>query len=250
MRDVLGLAGKTAFVTGASGGLGAHFAATLAGAGAKVIVAARRQDALAEVAETIRAAGGQCETAALDVASPDSIAAIEARLETVDILVNNAGIVVDRPFLEQTEADWEQVLGVNAKGMFLLTQAFARARKSRGGGTIVNIASILGIRQAARVATYVVSKAAVVQLTKVSALELARYGIRVNCLCPGYIATDLNREFWETEAGSAMVKRIPQRRLGEARELDGPLLLLASEASSYMSGSVLVVDGGHLTSSL
>lgn len=251
MTDLLSLEGKTAFVTGASAGLGAHFAETLAGAGATVIIAARREAALAEVAARIRATGATCETVALDVTSAASIAAVEPLLARVDILVNNAGVTVDKPFLDQSEEDWDRVLGTNTKGMFLLTQSAARAMKARGtGGSIINIASILGLRQGGHVAAYATSKAAAIQLTKVSALELARFGIRVNCLCPGYIATDLNRDFWETEPGKAMLRRIPQRRLGAARELDGPLLLLASDASSYMTGSVIVADGGHLTSTL
>lgn len=251
MPDLHDLSGKTAFVTGASGGLGAHFAQVLARAGAAVIIAARRREALAEVAAGIEAAGGRCETAALDVADSASIAAIEPLLAGVDIFVNNAGVVVEKPFLDQSEEDWDRVVGTNAKGMFLLTQAAARAMKARGkGGSIINIASILGLRQGAHVSTYAISKAAAIQLTKSAALELARFGIRVNALCPGYIETDLNRSAWETEGGKRMIQRIPQRRLGEAHELDGPLLLLASDASSYMTGSALVADGGHLVSSL
>ncbi|ARR55404.1 2-deoxy-D-gluconate 3-dehydrogenase [Rhizorhabdus wittichii DC-6] len=251
MPDLHDLSGKTAFVTGASGGLGAHFAQVLARAGATLIIAARRREALAGVAAGIEAAGGRCETAALDVADSASIAAIEPLLADVDIFVNNAGVVVEKPFLDQSEEDWDRVIGTNAKGMFLLTQAAARAMKARGkGGSIINIASILGLRQGAHVSTYAISKAAAIQLTKSAALELARFGIRVNALCPGYIETDLNRSAWETEGGKRMIQRIPQRRLGDAHELDGPLLLLASDASTYMTGSALVADGGHLVSSL
>lgn len=251
VTNIFCLAGKTALVTGASGGLGAHFATILGRAGASVVVAARRKEALAETADHVRAAGATCQTVSLDVTCAESIAAIEPLLATVDILINNAGIAIDKPLLDQDEADWDQVLGTNAKGMFLMTQVFGRARRAQGvPGAIVNIASILGLRQASQVAPYAVSKAAAIQLTKVSALELARFGIRVNCLCPGYIATGLNREFFDSDVGKAMLKHIPQRRLGEARELDGPLLLLASDASSYMSGSVLVADGGHIINSL
>ena len=251
MTDLFSLAGKTAFVTGASSGLGAHFAETLARAGAAVIAAARRQDLLAEVAARIGAAGGRCETVALDVASADSVRAAEPWLEHVDILVNNAGIADDKPFLELTEEDWDRVIDTNAKGMFLLSQAAARAMRARGqGGSIINIASILGLRQGMHVGPYAVSKAAAVQLTKISALELARFGIRVNCLCPGYIKTEMTRSVWDTEVGAVMLKRVPQRRMGGLHELEGPLLLLASDASSYMTGSVLVADGGHLVSGL
>jgi len=249
--ELLKLNGKTAFVTGASGGLGAHFAETLAEAGAKVIVGARREAALADVAARIRGAGGECDTVALDVADATSIAAIDPLLAQVDIFVNNAGIAIDKPFLEQSEEDWDRTLDTNSKGMFLLTQAAARAMRARGsGGSIINIASILGLRQGMHLSAYAASKAAVVQMTKSAALELARFGIRVNCICPGYIETDINRGLWSTEAGQAMLRRIPQRRLGLASELDGPLLLLASDASTYMTGSVIVADGGHTVSGL
>ncbi len=251
VAELFSLEGKTAFVTGASGGLGAHFARVLAKAGAKVIVGARREAALAELADEIRAAGGDCTTTALDISSADSIAAAAPLFEMVDILVNNAGIAVEKPFLEQSEEDWDRVMDTNAKGMFLMTQAVARAMQKRGtGGSIVNIASILGLRQGTHVVGYATSKAAAVQLTKVSALELARYGIRVNCICPGYVVTDMNRAVWETEAGKTMLKRIPQRRCGDESELDGPLLLLASDASTYMTGSIIVADGGHSINAL
>lgn len=251
MTDLLNLVGKTAFVTGASAGLGAHFAETLARAGAKVIAAARREDGLAETATRIRAIGGICETAALDVTSAASVASVEPLLAGIDILVNNAGLAIEKSFLDQSEEDWDRVIDTNAKGMFLLSQAVARAMKKRGqGGSIINIASILGLRQGSHLAAYTTSKAAVIQLTKVTALELARFGIRVNCLAPGYIETDMNRSVWETEGGKAMLKRVPQRRLGQRAELDGPLLLLASDASSFMTGSVIVADGGHLVSTL
>ncbi len=251
MSDLFNLAGKTALVTGASAGLGAHFAEVLARAGAEVILAARREDALAAVGSRIHAAGGRCSTVALDVSSAASIAAIEPLFATVDILVNNAGIAIEKPFLEQTEADWDAVVDTNAKGMFLLTQAMGRAARARGtGASVVNIASILGLRQGGASAPYTASKSAAIQLTKVAALELARFGVRVNAIAPGYFATDMNREFWDTDPGKAMLRRVPQRRLGDPHELDGALLLLASDASSFMSGSVIAVDGGHLVSGL
>jgi hypothetical protein len=245
------LKGRTALVTGASSGLGAHFAQVLAKAGAEVIAAARREAALAVVGEKIRSAGGKCRTVQLDVSDPASIASAAAMFDGVDILVNNAGVTSEAGFLDQSESDWDAVMDTNVKGMFLLTQAVARAMRAHGRkGSIINIASILGLRQAGGVAPYAVSKAAAIQLTKVSALELARFGIRVNALAPGYLATELNAEFWESEAGRAMIKRIPQRRLGQLEDLDGPLLLLASDASAYMTGSVIEIDGGHLLSGL
>jgi NAD(P)-dependent dehydrogenase (short-subunit alcohol dehydrogenase family) len=245
------LVGRTALVTGASSGLGAHFAQVLADAGCHVILAARREAQLAEVAASIVAAGGSCSSAPLDVTSQSSIDALGPKLATIDILVNNAGLVREIAALEKSEEDWDVVIDTNLKGMFLLSRAIGRAMRDRGrGGSIINIASILGLRQGGGVLSYAVSKAGAIQLTKTMALELARFGIRVNALAPGYLDTDLNSDFWVTDAGKAMLRRIPQRRLGQLSDLDGPLLLLASDASAYMTGSVITVDGGHLVSTL
>jgi NAD(P)-dependent dehydrogenase (short-subunit alcohol dehydrogenase family) len=245
------LSGRTALVTGASSGLGAHFAMTLAAAGASVILSARREAQLSDVAAAVVSAGGTCSTLVLDVADASSIAAINGHLGQVDILVNNAGLVREGPALDQSESDWDSVMDTNLKGMFLLSRAVGRAMRDRKrGGSIINIASILGLRQTGNVLPYAVSKAGVIQLTKTMALELSRYGIRVNALAPGYFDTNLNGEFWSTDAGKSMLRRVPQRRLGKLDELDGPLLLLASDASSYMTGSILTVDGGHLLSPL
>lgn len=245
------LGGRTALVTGASSGLGAHFAKVLASFGAHVIMAARRPAELNAQADEVRGAGGKCSTLSLDVSDSSSIAAAGELLSTVDILVNNAGLVREGGALDQSEPDWDIVLDTNLKGVFLLSQAVAKAMRARGAsGSIINIASILGLRQSAGVLPYAVSKAGVIQLTKTMALELARFGVRVNALAPGYFATELNEDFWKSQPGEAMIKRMPFRRLGQLDELNGPLLLLASDASRFMTGSVVTVDGGHMVSGL
>jgi len=244
------LLGKRALVTGASSGLGAHFAQLLASQGADLVLVARRVEALENVAAKVRSHGHFVETIALDVndiASRDQLADAAG---PVDILINNAGVVREGAALTHTENDWDTVLDTNLKAMFFVAQALAPGMRERGHGCIVNVASILGLRQAGGVVSYAVSKAGVIQLTKSLALEWARYGIRVNAIAPGYIETELNQEFWVADAGKALIKRIPQRRLGQLSDLDGPMLLLVSDASRYMTGAVLAVDGGHLVSSL
>jgi NAD(P)-dependent dehydrogenase (short-subunit alcohol dehydrogenase family) len=251
----LSLAGRTALVTGANGGLGSHFAQTLAKAGASVAVAARRLDSLADVKKAIEQAGGRAEPVALDVTNPASVAEAFERAATalgpVTVVVNNAGIAITKPLLDHTEEDWQQVIEVNLNGAWRVAQAAARHMvQHKTGGSIVNIASILGLRVSAQVPSYAASKAALIQLTKAMALELARHKIRVNALAPGYVETGINREFFESEAGQALIKRIPQRRIGKPEELDGALLLLACDAGSYTTGAVLAVDGGHVVSTL
>ncbi len=242
------LKGRKALVTGASSGLGAHFAQVLAAQGAEVTLGARRLAELQGVCEKITNIGGRAKAVRLDVTDAASVAEVCA--EPFDIVVNNAGISAAGPAMDYSEADWDRTMDINLKGAFLVSQAAAQKMKDNGGGSIINIASILGLRVAGAVAAYATSKAALVQLTKATALEWARYGIRVNALCPGYIETPLNTDFFATDAGQALIKRIPQRRLGRLQDLDGPLLLLASDAGAYMTGSEIAVDGGHLVSSL
>ena len=249
------LSGKSALVTGASSGLGRHFAEVLAAAGARVAAAARRVDRAARVCEEIGERGGTAVPIRLDVTERASVetavAETAAALGALDILVNNAGVTATSSFVDLAEEDWDRVVDTDLKGVFLVAQEAARRMQAQGtGGTIVNIASILGLRVAGHLAPYAAAKAGVVQLTKAMALELARHGIRVNALCPGYMETDLNRAFFAGEAGQALIRRIPQRRLGRPEELDGALLLLCSDAGSYITGATLAVDGGHLVSSL
>ena len=246
------LDGRTALVTGASGALGAAFARTLAGAGARVVLAARRVDAMRALADGLP----EAHAVALDVTDPDSVARAVADAEAwagapIDLLVNNSGIATPGAALEQGDADWARVMGVNLDGARRMAVAVAARLVETGRpGAIVNVASILGLRQGAGVSAYATSKAALIQLTRQHALEWARHRIRVNALAPGYVETDLNRDFFVTDAGQAQIRRIPQRRLGRADELSGPLLLLSSDAGSFMTGSVIVADGGHLLSPL
>ena len=250
MIDTFGLAGKTALVTGASSGLGRHFAGVLARAGAHVTMAARREAMLQDAAHVLRQAGGVVETARLDVTDAASVAEICSG-RAFDVVVNNAGVSHDGKALTTSAEDWTRVIDTDLTGVFRVAQASAARMVAEGrGGSIINIASILGLRVAGNVAAYATAKAGVVQLTCSLALEWARHRIRVNALCPGYIETDLNRDFFGSSAGQALISRIPQRRLGQMADLDGPLLLLASDASAFMTGTEIVVDGGHLVSSL
>lgn len=248
------LDGKIALITGASGGLGEHFAGLLASAGARVAVAARRTDRLQSLVDRIANSGGAARLLQLDVTDAGSVRACFDALAdwgTPAVVINNAGITITKSVLEQTESDFDSVLDTNLKGAWLVATEAARRMVAAGqGGSIVNIASILGERVAGGVAPYAISKAGVIQATKALALELARHRIRVNALLPGYVITDLNREFLEGEPGQKLRARIPSRRFGVMSDLDGPLLLLASDAGAAMSGATLAVDGAHLVSSL
>lgn len=249
------VSGKTALVTGASSGLGEHFARTLASAGANVVLAARRLERLQLLSQQIESAGGSALAVAMDVTDVDSVRAgfdtASRAFAPVTIVVNNAGVANSAPALDLSDADWDAVIDTNLKGAWLVTQEVARRLVAAGlGGSIINIASVLAFRVAGHTAAYAASKAGLVQLTRVLALEWARHNIRVNAIAPGYIETDLNREFLTSAAGQALIKRIPQRRAGTPADLDGALLLLASEASRYMTGSTIVIDGGQLQSTL
>lgn len=249
------LDGQVAIVTGASSGLGWHFATTLARAGAKVAVAARRTDRLQELVDEIQGFDGRAICVKLDVTDGDSIREAIAHTATelgpITVLVNNSGIAITKPVLETSEEDWDAVLDVNLRGAWLMAQECAKHMADHGhGGSIINIASILGLRVTKQLASYAAAKAGLIHLTEAMALELAPHGIRVNAIAPGYVETEINKDFFTSEAGQKMIKKIPQRRIGHASELDGALLLLASDAGSYMTGSVIKVDGGHAVTSV
>jgi len=244
------LADRTALVTGASSGLGRHFATVLARNGAKVAIAARRMENLEALAGEIGKAGGHALPIALDVADPEAIRAAvektEQDLGPIGILINNSGIAPSESALDVDEALWDRVMDVNLKGAWITAQETARRMIEAGqGGSIINIASVLSLRVQKGTAPYAISKAGLLQMTKALALEWARFDIRVNAIAPGYFETDISRAFLQSEAGQRMAKSIPQRRFGEPEDLDGALMFLSGDGSNYVTGVLIPVDGGH-----
>lgn len=254
MNDALGrfdVKGRRALVTGASSGLGLHFARLLAAMDAHVTLAARRGDRLDAECAALRKDGKTAEAVTLDITDQAGIQALIATTDPFDIVVNNAGISRPGALIDLPPQDWRDVIDTNLNGAFFVARnAAAAMRDAQKGGSIVNIASILGVRVAGGVGAYTAAKAGLVQMTRAMALEWARHGIRVNALCPGYIATDMNRAFFASDPGKAQIRRVPQRRLGEPADLDGALLLLASDAGRFITGVDLAIDGGHLVSGL
>ena len=250
--NLFSLADRTALVTGASSGLGRHFAKVLSKAGADVVVAARRMDRLESLAVEISKAGGRALPVEMDVTSDASVSGAFAEIKEAlgrpcDIIVSNSGMSRDTWFREQSEEDWNAVIDTNLNGVWRVGKYASNAMIDVGvPGSIINIASITGMQPQFMTTAYCVSKAGVEHLTKQMALENARYGVRVNAISPGYYKTDLNSHYLDSDAGESMRKRIAMKRFGEYQELDGALLLLASQAGSYITGSNLVVDGGHL----
>jgi NAD(P)-dependent dehydrogenase (short-subunit alcohol dehydrogenase family) len=248
--ELFDLTGQVALVTGASSGIGVRFAEVLAANGAALVLVARRAERLAELNARIEAAGGRALAVAADVTDRGAMRraydAAEKAFGTVTILANNAGVAVSGRALELTEPEWRRVLDTNLDAVFFWAQEAARRMLAAGKrGAIVNTASVLGFGVAKGVAAYAIAKAGVVQLTKALALELAFKGVRVNAIAPGYIVTEINRE-WLAGEGAAMTREIPAGRFGEERDLDGALLLLASDAGRYITGATIVVDGGQI----
>ena len=245
---IFDLAGAVALVTGASSGLGARFAEVLAANGARVALAGRRREALAERAEAIAARGGTAMVVPFDVRDhdriPEAYAEVEAQLGPVTVLVNNAGISAARRVAELSLAEWREMLDVDLDALFLMARE--AARRMPAGGSIINVSSILGVRPRAEMAAYSVAKAGVAQLTRIMALELAGRQVRVNTLAPGYVVTGMNAAFFASPDSAPLVAEIPLGRVGTVDDFDGAILFLASAASRFMTGSLLVVDGGHV----
>ena len=245
---------KIALVTGASSGLGARFARVLAEQGATVALAARRVERLKDLRAEIEAAGGQAHIVQMDVADAGKIAAavdhVASACGPIDILVNNAGISEQGRLVDVAPEDFDRVFQTNVRGAFFVAQQVARRMIAHAKGRpefrgrIINIASVAGLRVLPQIGVYCMSKAAVVQMTKAQALEWGRFGINVNAICPGYIRTEINEAHWDTEAGRKLLERLPRRRVGEAADLDGLLLLLAGESSDFINGAVIAADDG------
>ena len=261
MAYQIDLTGKVALVTGGSSGLGVQFAQSLAKAGATVVIAARRIERLQEVAKDIQASGGKVFCVALDVLSQTSIdSAVEQAQQLagpIDILVNNSGVSTTQRIVDVTEKDYDYVLGTNTKGAFFVAQAvgkqmIARAKQATDQGKeappqrIINIASMAGIKALSQISIYSMSKAAVIHMTHAMALEWGRYGINVNAICPGYIETEINAAHWGTEAGQKLIQKLPRKRVGKTKDLEGILLLLASPDSQFINGSIMAADDGLL----
>ena len=251
------LSGRVAFVTGASGGLGAQFARTLAAAGAAVVLASRRVEKLKELRAQIEAAGGDAHVVELDVTDHDSIKSAVAHAETqvgsIDILINNSGVSTTQRLQEVSPQDYDFIFDTNVKGAFFVAQEVGKRMLARAvgaapgtytGGRIVNLASMAGLRVLPQIGVYCMSKAAVVQMTKAMALEWGRYGINVNAICPGYIDTEINHHHWATEQGRKLVQMMPRKRIGNVADLDAVLVMLCANQSHFINGAVIAADDG------
>jgi NAD(P)-dependent dehydrogenase (short-subunit alcohol dehydrogenase family) len=249
MAYEIDLSGKVALVTGASSGLGSRFAKVLAQAGATVALAARRVERLKELRAEIDAEGGEAHVYELDVVNVASVRACVAQVETdlkrIDILVNNSGVSAQGRVVDVTESDYDHVMNTNLKGAFFAAQQVAKVMTAqKTPGRIINIASVAGMKPMSQISVYGISKAAVIHMTKAMALEWGRFGINVNAICPGYIETDINAAYFASEGGQKLMNMLPRRRLGLPEDLDGLLLLLASDASGFINGAAVAADDG------
>ncbi|WP_348716042.1 SDR family oxidoreductase [Acidovorax soli] len=257
MAYSIDLSGRVAFVTGASSGLGAQFARTLARAGAGVVLASRRIEKLKELRARIEGEGGDAHVVELDVTDHDSIKAAVAHAETemgsIDILVNNSGVSTTQRIQDVTPEDYDFIFNTNVKGAFFVAQEVGKRMlaRSRGaapgsftGGRIINIASMAGLKVLPQIGAYSMSKAAVVQMTRAMALEWGRFGINVNAICPGYIDTELNHHHWDTEQGQKLIAMLPRKRVGQPQDLDALIVMLASDQSHFVNGAVIAADDG------
>jgi NAD(P)-dependent dehydrogenase (short-subunit alcohol dehydrogenase family) len=258
MSYTIDLSGRVALITGASSGLGAQFARTLAGAGAAVALAARRLERLKTLRAEIEAAGGDAHVVELDVTDTDSIKAavahVETEMGTIDILLNNSGVSTTQKLVDVTPEDYDFVMDTNTRGAFFVAQEVGKRMiaRSRGaapgafvGGRIVNVASVAGLRVLSQIGVYAMSKAAVIHMTRAMALEWGRFGINVNALCPGYIDTEINHRHWQTEAGAKLLATLPRKRVGQPQDLDPVLLMLCSNESHFVNGAVITADDGY-----
>jgi NAD(P)-dependent dehydrogenase (short-subunit alcohol dehydrogenase family) len=251
------LSGRVAFVTGASGGLGAQFARTLSRAGAAVVLASRRIEKLKDLRAQIEGEGGDAHVVACDVTDVDSIRSAVAHAETevgsIDILVNNSGVSTTQRIQDVTEEDFDFIFDTNVRGAFFVAQEIGKRMLARArgaapgtftGGRIINIASMAGLKVLPQIGAYAMSKAAVIQMTKAMALEWGRFEINVNAICPGYIDTEINHHHWQTEQGQKLIQMLPRKRVGDPADLDALVVLLASSQSHFVNGAVIAADDG------
>lgn len=257
MTYSIDLSGRVAFITGASSGLGAQFARTLARAGAGVVLASRRVEKLKELRARIEGEGGDAHVIELDVTDHASIKSAVAHAETemgsIDILVNNSGVSTTQRIQDVTPEDYDFIFDTNVKGAFFVAQEVGKRMlaRSRGaapgsftGGRIINIASMAGLKVLPQIGAYCMSKAAVVQMTKAMAMEWGKFGINVNAICPGYIDTEINHHHWQTEQGKKLIDMLPRKRVGNPQDLDALLIMLASDQSHFINGAVIAADDG------
>lgn len=247
LSSLFGLSGQRAVITGASSGIGAHLASTLARAGAEVVLTARRTERLERLAADLNGQGYCASAVQMDVTNAASVQEAAASIGPVDILINNSGVSSEAPLANTAEADWDRVFDTNLKGAWLVSKAFAPALIA-SQGSILNVASILGFGVLKTVGPYAASKAGLIQLTRAMALEMARDGVRVNAIAPGYIETPINAAFFQTEAGQKLLRGVPMRRIGRPADLDAAVLGFLGNGAGFVTGATLVVDGGHTLS--